>query len=50
MDTRIAVTGISMSRIENDRLAEVWVNWDLLGVLRAIGVELPVMLTEAAHI
>jgi steroid delta-isomerase-like uncharacterized protein len=34
----ITTTGISISRIENGKAAEEWVNWDALGLLRQLGV------------
>ena len=32
------VTGMVLFRVENDKIAEVWVNVDTLGMLQAIGV------------
>lgn len=32
------VTGISIDRFENGKVAESWINWDTLGMLRNIGV------------
>jgi steroid delta-isomerase-like uncharacterized protein len=37
-NTSITVTGMALFRIANDRIAEVWVNFDALGMLQAIGV------------
>lgn len=31
-------TGITISRIENGRIAEEWINWDTLGLLRDLGL------------
>ncbi len=35
---RATVTGMVLFRVQNDRIAEVWVNIDTLGMLQAIGV------------
>jgi steroid delta-isomerase-like uncharacterized protein len=35
---RSATTGMVLFRIAEDRIAEVWVNFDTLGMLQAIGV------------
>ena len=34
---RVAVTGIEVSRFADGKLAETWVNWDALGLLRQLG-------------
>lgn len=39
---RVIVTGMSLFRVADDKIAEVWVNFDALGMLQAIGV-IPVM-------
>jgi steroid delta-isomerase-like uncharacterized protein len=33
-----AVTGTASFRIESDRIKEIWLNWDELGLLRQLGV------------
>jgi steroid delta-isomerase-like uncharacterized protein len=35
---RVIVTGMALFRIANGTIAEVWVNFDTLGMLQAIGV------------
>jgi steroid delta-isomerase-like uncharacterized protein len=35
---RAVVTGMALFRVANDKIAEVWVNFDALGMLQAIGV------------
>ncbi len=35
---KVKVTGITISRMEDGKMTEVWVNWDMLGVLQQIGV------------
>ena len=35
---KTASTGITISRFENGRIAEDWVNWDALGLMRQLGV------------
>jgi predicted ester cyclase len=34
----IAVTGISIERIANGKMAETWVNFDALGMMQQLGV------------
>ena len=34
---RVVVTGMALFRVADDRIAEVWVNFDALGMLQAIG-------------
>jgi len=36
-DNKIQVGGISIYRFENGKIAEVWQNWDRLGLLEQIG-------------
>jgi hypothetical protein len=31
------VTGLTISRIENGRVVEEWINWDTLGMLQQLG-------------
>jgi steroid delta-isomerase-like uncharacterized protein len=38
------VTGITIDRIVDDRIAESWTNWDTLGLLQQLGV-VPVLAT-----
>ncbi|MCI0626006.1 MAG: ester cyclase [Acidobacteria bacterium] len=35
---QVTVSGISIARVEQGRLAEQWVSWDALGMLRQLGV------------
>lgn len=35
-----AIAGHSMYRFEKGRIAEAWVNWDVLGMLQALGLEI----------
>jgi predicted ester cyclase len=34
----IAITGISIERIAGGKMAETWVNFDLLGMLQQLGI------------
>jgi steroid delta-isomerase-like uncharacterized protein len=34
---RVTVTGITLSRIANDKVAETWANWDNLGLMQQLG-------------
>ena len=45
-----SVTGLSMSRIENGLIAEVWLSWDVRGFLRQAGVEIPVKVATEAFV
>ena len=45
---RITVTGLTIFRIENDRIAEAWTQWDTLGLLQQIGVADPTAIHPAA--
>ncbi len=38
---RAAVTGITISRIADGKIAEDWVNWDTLGMMQQLGVISP---------
>lgn len=40
------VTGLSMTRIEKDKIAESWVQWDVLKMLHTFGIELPIKLEK----
>ncbi len=40
------VTGITIDRIVDGRIAESWTNWDTLGMLQQLGV-VPVLATTA---
>jgi predicted ester cyclase len=33
-----AVTGITIQRLQGDRIVEGWTNWDLMGLLQQLGV------------
>jgi predicted ester cyclase len=35
---RVTISGISIERIEDGKMAETWVNWDFLGMLQQLGV------------
>jgi steroid delta-isomerase-like uncharacterized protein len=35
---RITISGISIERFEDGKMAETWVNWDFLGMLQQLGV------------
>jgi steroid delta-isomerase-like uncharacterized protein len=35
------VTGMTMDRIENGRVAESWTNWDALGLMQQLGIVTP---------
>lgn len=35
---QMTITGITFSRMENGKLAEMWTNWDTLGMLQQLGV------------
>ena len=34
---QVAITGITISRLEHGRIAESWTNWDILGMLQQLG-------------
>ena len=34
---RVSVTGFTLDRIEDDRIAESWTTWDTLGLLQQLG-------------
>lgn len=34
---KISSSGITIARIEDEKLSEVWVNWDALGMLQKLG-------------
>jgi steroid delta-isomerase-like uncharacterized protein len=34
---QVTITGITIDRFENDRIAESWTNWDTLGMLQQLG-------------
>jgi predicted ester cyclase len=34
----VTVTGIFISRVEEGKLAEMWLNWDALGLMQQLGV------------
>ncbi len=34
---RVTISGISIERFEDSKIAETWVNWDFLGMLQQIG-------------
>ena len=44
---QVTVSGITISRIADGKLAEEWTNWDTLGMLQQIGA-VPAMETETA--
>jgi steroid delta-isomerase-like uncharacterized protein len=44
----MSVAGISILRIANGRIAEQWVTWDTLGMLRGIGAVPPLGQTKSA--
>ncbi len=44
------VTGATIYRIEDDRIAEMWVHWDVMGLLRQLGVQMPVKVGAEVHI
>ena len=35
---RITISGISIERYEDGKMAETWVNWDFMGMLQQLGV------------
>lgn len=43
------MTGVTFYRLENDRIAEAWMHWDVLAAMRAIGVTMPGMVSHEAH-
>jgi steroid delta-isomerase-like uncharacterized protein len=43
------MTGQSFYRLHEGRVAEVWVHWDVIGLLRGMGVQLPGVAAEPAH-
>ena len=45
---RIAITGISVARLSNGKLAEQWVQWDALGMMQQLGVVPKQMRAKAA--
>jgi steroid delta-isomerase-like uncharacterized protein len=42
------VTGITVARMTNGKMAESWVNWDALGLMRQLGVVSEATRTRAA--
>jgi len=44
---QVTLTGISISRLSDDKVVEDWVNWDMLGMLQQLGV-IPPMGGEVA--
>ncbi|HEX6559775.1 MAG TPA: ester cyclase [Longimicrobiales bacterium] len=44
------VTGLDFFRLENDRIVEAWVNWDVISMLQNIGIELPITIEHVAHV
>lgn len=40
-----AISGLSMYRFENGRIAESWVHWDVLGMLKSLGLEIKLRTT-----
>lgn len=45
-----SVSGLDFFRIENDRIAEAWVHWDVITMLRDVGVELPITIEHVVHV
>lgn len=35
---QVSWTGIAIDRIENGKIVETWVNWDLMGMMQQLGV------------
>ena len=45
---RFTISGISIARIANGKMAEGWVNWDALGLMQQLGVVAELGKTKAA--
>jgi steroid delta-isomerase-like uncharacterized protein len=45
---RFTISGISIARIANGKMAEGWVNWDALGLMQQLGVVPELGKTKAA--
>jgi steroid delta-isomerase-like uncharacterized protein len=45
---QFTISGISIARFANGKMAEGWVNWDALGLMRQLGVISEVTKTKAA--
>jgi steroid delta-isomerase-like uncharacterized protein len=43
------VPGLGMHRIENERVVETWLQWDVVGMLEGMGLELPIKGGVEAH-
>lgn len=44
------IEGMTMYRIEHDRIAEAWLQWDVLGLMHNMGVELPIRTGLEVHL
>jgi steroid delta-isomerase-like uncharacterized protein len=45
---QITITGVTIARLANGKLAEGWVNWDALGLMQQLGVVPELAKTKAA--
>ncbi len=39
--TQVTLTGISLQRITEGKIAESWINWDAVGLVGVVSVEAP---------
>jgi len=46
--TQINISGVTIARLANGKLAEGWVNWDALGLMQQLGVVPELAKTKAA--
>ncbi len=45
----VELTGVSLYHMEGGKIAEAWVYWDVMGLLKQTGVELKLQRTAGAH-
>jgi predicted ester cyclase len=45
---QINISGVTIARLANGKLAEGWVNWDALGLMQQLGVVPELAKTKAA--
>ena len=48
MGARCTVEGITIDRYKGGRIAESWAQWDALGLMRQLGVQIPLGAASAA--
>jgi hypothetical protein len=48
MGARCTVEGITVDRFKGGRIVESWTQWDALGLMRQLGVQVPLGAASAA--